>query len=324
MAAPDVVAAFRGDRWPRHPGDVKARLLPGETVHAQIGLPGSAADCAAGILAIIVSIALLIASCIGIQGAFGRSSPVAGLIIGLAWVIQLAVSSLFLETGPWLVVTNQRLVYGHTGLFSRTQGGVPLEAVRAVVFASSRKTKTWGLGSLLVDTGDDRPALVLRGFSISSLNQDALPVRPAERHSGPAAAAARGLSDIAVAVAGRIAPRSRAEWMAEQVSAERLLPAAARLRFDCGLVKAAVIMRLSRVFAPLLARMDAVAQSWCSGVTGRRMPSCSCSGTRTRCCAGMPAGYGTSRATGCGSPRWHGCCRASPGPRSSAWRPRRC
>jgi hypothetical protein len=225
-------------------------------------------------LAIIVSIALLIASCIGIQGAFGRSSPVAGLIIGLAWVIQLAVSSLFLETGPWLVVTNQRLVYGHTGLFSRTQGGVPLEAVRAVVFASSRKTKTWGLGSLLVDTGDDRPALVLRGFSISSLNQDALPVRPAERHSGPAAAAARGLSDIAVAVAGRIAPRSRAEWMAEQVSAERLLPAAARLRFDCGLVKAAVIMRLSRVFAPLLARMDAVA----------------CSETRTRKAASLSVG----------------------------------
>jgi hypothetical protein len=24
----------------------------------------------------------------------------------------------------------------------------------------------------------------------------------------------------------------------------------------------------------------------------------------------MPDGYGTSRATGCGSPRWHGSCRA--------------
>src|ERR1035441_5673168 len=36
------------------------------------------------------------------------------------------------------------------------------------------------------------------------------------------------------------------------------------------------------------------------------MPSCWYSGTRTRCCAGTPAGYGTSRATGCGSPRWPG------------------
>jgi hypothetical protein len=31
-------------------------------------------------------------------------------------------------------------------------------------------------------------------------------------------------------------------------------------------------------------------QSWCSGETGRRMPGCSCSGTRTRCCAGKSAG----------------------------------
>ena len=57
--------------------------------------------------------------------------------------------------------------------------------------------------------------------------------------------------------------------------------------------------------------------SWCSAVTGRRMSSCSCSGMRTRCCAGMPAGYGTSRTTGCGSLRWHGSCRASAGPGSS-------
>ena len=32
---------------------------------------------------------------------------------------------------------------------------------------------------------------------------------------------------------------------------------------------------------------------------------------------GMPAGYGTSRATGRGSPRWHGSCRAGTGPGSS-------
>jgi hypothetical protein len=48
-----------------------------------------------------------------------------------------------------------------------------------------------------------------------------------------------------------------------------------------------------------------------------KMPSCSCSGTRTRCCAAMPAGYGTSRATGCGSRRWHGVYRAGAGPTSS-------
>ena len=47
--------------------------------------------------------------------------------------------------------------------------------------------------------------------------------------------------------------------------------------------------------------------SWCSAATGRRMPNCWCSGTRTRCCAGTPAGSGTSQQTGCGSPRWHGC-----------------
>ena len=28
--------------------------------------------------------------------------------------------------------------------------------------------------------------------------------------------------------------------------------------------------------------------SWCSAATGRKMPSCSCSGIRTRCCAWMP------------------------------------
>ena len=36
---------------------------------------------------------------------------------------------------------------------------------------------------------------------------------------------------------------------------------------------------------------------------GGRMLSCSCSSTRTRCCGGMPAGYGTNRATRCSSPR---------------------
>jgi hypothetical protein len=47
------------------------------------------------------------------------------------------------------------------------------------------------------------------------------------------------------------------------------------------------------------------------------MPSCSCSGTRTRYCGGTPAGCGTSRLTGPGSPRWRGAYRAGAGPRSS-------
>jgi hypothetical protein len=54
------------------------------------------------------------------------------------------------------------------------------------------------------------------------------------------------------------------------------------------------------------------------------MLSCWCCGTRTRCCAGTPAGSGTSQRTGCGSPRWHGCSRAGAGPKSSLSRPRRC
>ena len=33
------------------------------------------------------------------------------------------------------------------------------------------------------------------------------------------------------------------------------------------------------------------------------MLNCWCSGTRTQCCAAMLAGCGTSRPTGCGSPR---------------------
>jgi hypothetical protein len=41
----------------------------------------------------------------------------------------------------------------------------------------------------------------------------------------------------------------------------------------------------------------------------------SCSGTRTPCCAGTPAGSGTSRLTGSGSPRWHG---SFPGRRRTA------
>src|SRR5438046_672821 len=40
------------------------------------------------------------------------------------------------------------------------------------------------------------------------------------------------------------------------------------------------------------------------------MPSCWCSGTRTRCCAGMPGGCGTSQLTGPGSPRSRGSSRA--------------
>jgi hypothetical protein len=51
--------------------------------------------------------------------------------------------------------------------------------------------------------------------------------------------------------------------------------------------------------------------------TGRRMLSCWCSGTRTRCCADTPAGCGTSLPTGCGSPRWRGSYRAGAGPTSS-------
>ena len=53
--------------------------------------------------------------------------------------------------------------------------------------------------------------------------------------------------------------------------------------------------------------------SWCSAVTWRRMLSCWCSGMRTRYCGGRPAGCGTSRLTGPGSPRWHGSYHASAG-----------
>ena len=38
---------------------------------------------------------------------------------------------------------------------------------------------------------------------------------------------------------------------------------------------------------------------------------------RMRCCAGRPAGCGTSRRTGSGSPRWHAVCHADVGPRCS-------
>ena len=44
------------------------------------------------------------------------------------------------------------------------------------------------------------------------------------------------------------------------------------------------------------------------------MRSCWCSGTRTRCCAATPAGSGTSRPTGYGSPRWDGSSPAGAGP----------
>ena len=64
--------------------------------------------------------------------------------------------------------------------------------------------------------------------------------------------------------------------------------------------------------------------SWYSARTWRRTLSCWCSGTRTRYCAATPAGSGTSRPTGCGSPRWHGSSPAGAGPKSSPSRPRRC
>src|ERR1035438_8928204 len=54
-----------------------------------------------------------------------------------------------------------------------------------------------------------------------------------------------------------------------------------------------------------------------SAVTGRRTPSCWCSGTRTRCCAGTPAGYDTNPPTGSGSPCLPGSSRAGAGRRSS-------
>ena len=44
------------------------------------------------------------------------------------------------------------------------------------------------------------------------------------------------------------------------------------------------------------------------------MLSCWSSGTRTRCCDGIPTGRGTSRVTGPGSPRWHGSSHAGAGP----------
>src|SRR6266536_3276403 len=47
------------------------------------------------------------------------------------------------------------------------------------------------------------------------------------------------------------------------------------------------------------------------------MLNCWCCGTRMRCCAAMSAGYVASRATGCGSPRWHGSFPAGAGPKSS-------
>jgi hypothetical protein len=56
---------------------------------------------------------------------------------------------------------------------------------------------------------------------------------------------------------------------------------------------------------------------WYSVRTWRRMLNCWCSGTRTQCCAAMLAGCGTSRPTGCGSPRWHGSYPAGAGPMSS-------
>ena len=59
-------------------------------------------------------------------------------------------------------------------------------------------------------------------------------------------------------------------------------------------------------------------------MTGRRTRSCWCSGTRTRCCAETPAGYGTTPRIGPGSPRSRGSSRAGAGRRSSRSRPRRC
>jgi hypothetical protein len=57
--------------------------------------------------------------------------------------------------------------------------------------------------------------------------------------------------------------------------------------------------------------------SWCSVRTWRRMLSCWCSGTRTRCCAATRAGSSTGRPTGYGSPRWRHSCPVGAGPKSS-------
>jgi hypothetical protein len=57
--------------------------------------------------------------------------------------------------------------------------------------------------------------------------------------------------------------------------------------------------------------------SWCSAVTWREMLSCWRSGTRTRCCAAVPAGSGMSRPAGPGSPRWPRFYPAGAGPKSS-------
>jgi hypothetical protein len=260
VAGPDVAAAFKADSRPRHQGDVKARLLPGEMLHAQFHLAESTKDFVITMSVGLASMALTIGSWIGFAVIFG-DSLVTGLLVALIFTAELAVWLVALTVGSWLVVTDQRLVYCTTGMFRQTQIEVPLESVRAVAFASNKKTKTFGIGSLLIDTGDDHPPMRVPYFPVNSLNPEAVPIWPASRRSDPAQAAARGLSGIVVALAGLIAPRSRAEWIAEQASAERLLPAAARLRFDCGLVKAAVIMRLSRMSAPLVARVDAVACS---------------------------------------------------------------
>jgi hypothetical protein len=58
------------------------------------------------------------------------------------------------------------------------------------------------------------------------------------------------------------------------------------------------------------------AAGWsCSAAHRRpRTPSCWCSGTRTRCCAGTLAAFGTSQPTGPGSPRSCGSSRGGAGP----------
>lgn len=259
-AALDVAAAFKADGQSRHPVDDRARLLPGEALHAQFDDLPESDGCVVSLSVMLGSNALTICSWVAFIDIF-RTDWVAVILIGVTFIAQVAISLFSLSVGSWLLVTDQRLVLGTNGFFRRTRREVPLESVRAVAFVSNQKTEMSGRGSLLVDTGDDHPPLRVPGFPVASLNKDAVPIRPAGRRAGPVLAAAHGLSGIVIAVAALIAPGSRAEWMAEQASAERLLPAAARLRFDCGLVKAAVIMRLSRISAPLVKRVNAVACS---------------------------------------------------------------
>jgi hypothetical protein len=63
---------------------------------------------------------------------------------------------------------------------------------------------------------------------------------------------------------------------------------------------------LSDLFGPLPGRaLSARLPDGADPAPGvQRIPSCWCSGTRTRCCVARSAGSATSRATGCGSPHY--------------------